>query len=29
MTGVEKKQAGNADMGRIGMSAKEKKMFEM
>lgn len=29
MTGPAKKQWGDADMGRVGMSAKEKKMFEM
>ena len=29
MTGVAKKQFGDAEMGRVGMTAKEKKMFEM
>lgn len=29
MTGPAKKQSGEAEMGRVGMTAKEKKMFEM
>ena len=29
MTGPTKKQSGEAEMGRVGMTAKEKKMFEM